>query len=71
MKGDKTMLTNLSTFLADGADTVSTLITSSDWDTVTQTVTDTAKSAIVPALAIMAIIIGIPLAKKVFKSVSR
>ena len=71
MKGEKAMLTNLSTIFADGADAASTLITSSDWDTVTTTVTETAKGAIVPALAVLAIMIAIPLAKKLFKTVSR
>lgn len=62
------MLTNFATFFADVADP---LITSSQWDTVTTTVTDTAKTAIVPALAVLTIMIAIPLAKKLFKTVSR
>lgn len=65
------MLTNLSSILADGTEAASQLITSSDWDTVTTTVTNTAKTAIVPALAVLAIMIAIPLAKKLFKTVSR
>lgn len=65
------MLTNFATMLADGTEAASQLITSSDWDTVTTTVTETAKGAIIPALAVLAIMIAIPLAKKLFKTVSR
>lgn len=65
------MLTNLSTILADGTETASQLITSADWDTVAQTVTNTAKTAIVPALAVLAIVVAIPLAKKLFKTIAR
>jgi len=65
------MLTNLSTILADGATTVTPLITSSEWETVATTVTETAKTAIAPALVVLAIVIAIPLAKKIFKTISR
>lgn len=65
------MLTNFSTILADGTETASELITSAQWDTVAQTVTNTAKTAIVPALAVLAIMVAIPLAKKLFKTISR
>ena len=61
------MLTNLASILAEATP----LITSSEWDTVATTVTDTAKTAIVPALAVLAIVIAIPLAKKIFKTISR
>lgn len=62
------MLTNFSSILAEAA---TPLITSSDWDTVATTVTDTAKTAIVPALAVLAIMVAIPVAKKLFKTISR
>ena len=62
------MLTNFATFFADAADP---LITSSQWDTVTSTITDTAKTAIAPALVVLAIMVAIPLAKKLFKTTSR
>lgn len=65
------MFSNLGTILAEGTEQATQLITSSDWDTVVTTVTDTAKTAILPALGVLAIIIGIPLAKKVFKTISR
>ena len=68
MKGDKTMLTNFANFVAEAADP---LITSSQWDKVATTVTDTAKTAIVPGLAVLAILVAIPLAKKLFKSIGR
>lgn len=56
-----------STFLAEATP----LITSSEWDTVATTVTETAKTAIAPALVVLAIVIAIPLAKKIFKTISR
>lgn len=62
------MLTNFSSILAEAA---TPLITSSEWDTVATTVTETAKTAIAPALVVLAIVIGIPLAKKIFKTISR
>lgn len=65
------MLTNFSKILADGTETASQLITSADWDSVAQTVTNTAKTAIVPALAVLAIVVSIPLAKKLFKTIAR
>lgn len=71
MKGVKIMLTNLSTILADGTEVATDLITSAQWDTVAQTVTNTAKTAIAPALVVLSIVIAIPLAKKIFKTISR
>ena len=65
------MLTNFATMLADGTETASELITSAQWDTVAQTITNTAKTAIVPGLAVLAIVVAIPVAKKLFKMISR
>ena len=61
------MLTNFSTILAEATP----LITSSEWDTVATTVTDTAKTAIAPALVVLAVMLAVPLAKKLFKIISR
>lgn len=58
------MLTNI---LADATP----LITSSEWETVATTVTDTAKTAIAPALIVLGIMLAVPLAKKLFKTISR
>lgn len=49
---------------------VTPIITSSDWDTVTTTVTTTAQAAILPALGVLTITVGVPIAKKVFKKVA-
>ena len=49
---------------------VQPIITSSDWDVVATTATETAKAAIMPALGIMTIVVGVPVAKKVFRKVS-
>ena len=64
MKGVKKMLTNI---LAEATP----LITSSEWETVATTVTETAKAAIAPALVVLAIVVAVPLAKKLFKTISR
>lgn len=47
------------------------LITSSEWETVATTVTETAKTAIAPALIVLAVMLSVPLAKKLFKVLSR
>ena len=62
------MLTNFSTVLAEAADP---LVTSSQWTEVANTVTDTAKTAIAPALLVLAVMLAVPLAKKLFKTISR
>lgn len=49
---------------------VTPIITSSDWDVVAHTATETAKAAILPALGVMTIVVGVPVAKKVFRKVS-
>jgi len=51
-------------------DAIQPLITSSDWNVVANTSTVSAKSAILPALGIMTIAVGVPVAKKVFKKVA-
>lgn len=53
-------------FLAE----VTPIITSSDWDVISQTATTSAQAAVAPALAILAIVIGVPVAKKVFRKVA-
>jgi len=63
LKGGENMFTN---FLAE----VTPIITSSDWDVISQTATTSANAAVAPALAIMTILIAVPVAKKVFKKVA-
>lgn len=65
------MLTNVSNILANGAEAATDLITSAQWDTVAQTVVDTAKTAIAPALIVLAVMLAVPLAKKLFKTIGR
>lgn len=57
---------NIGSFIAE----VTPIITSSDWDTVTTTATTTAQAAILPAMGVMTITVGVPVAKKVFKKVA-
>ena len=49
---------------------VTPIITSSDWDTISTTATTSAQAAVPAALGILAIVIGVPVAKKVFKKVA-
>ena len=49
---------------------VTPIITSSDWDTISTPATTTAQAAVPAALGILAIVISVPVAKKVFKKVA-
>ena len=70
MEGGENMLAQILANIGGLFAEVTPIITSSDWDTVTTTATTTAQAAIPAALGIMSIVIGVPVAKKVFKKVA-
>ena len=65
------IIANIGGAIGQLADAVQPIITSSDWDVVAQTATESAKSAIMPALGVMTIVVGVPVAKKVFNKVAK
>lgn len=63
---------NIAHFVADEVTPVITppIIKSTEWNVVAQTAVETAKAAIAPALTVLTVVVGVPVAKKVFKRIS-
>ena len=70
MKGGEKMFAEIFANIGGLVAEVTPIITSSDWDTISTTATASAQAAVPAALGILAIVIGVPVAKKVFKKVA-